>query len=46
MRILLIEDESDAAAVLATGLRENAYAVDIGSDGRTDWNLRPRTTTT
>ena len=34
MRILLIEDESDAAAVLATGLRENAYAVDIGSDGR------------
>jgi DNA-binding response OmpR family regulator len=34
MRILLVEDESDAAAVLAKGLREHAYAVDIASDGR------------
>ena len=33
MRILLVEDESDAAAVLARGLRERAYAVDIATDG-------------
>ena len=33
MRILLVEDESDAAAVLAKGLREHAYAVDVASDG-------------
>jgi len=34
MRILLVEDEPDAAAVLAKGLREHAYAVDIAADGR------------
>jgi two-component system copper resistance phosphate regulon response regulator CusR len=34
MRILLVVDESDAAAVLANGLREHAYAVDIAGDGR------------
>jgi two-component system copper resistance phosphate regulon response regulator CusR len=34
MRILLAEDEPDAAAVLAKGLREHAYAVDIAADGR------------
>ena len=34
MRILLVEDEADAAAVLAKGLREHAYAVDTASDGR------------
>jgi two-component system copper resistance phosphate regulon response regulator CusR len=34
MRILLVEDDADAAAVLAKGLREHAYAVDIASDGR------------
>jgi two-component system copper resistance phosphate regulon response regulator CusR len=34
MRILLVEDDSDAAAVLAKGLREHAYAVDISHDGR------------
>jgi CheY-like chemotaxis protein len=33
MRILLVEDEADAAAVLATGLREHAYAVDVAGDG-------------
>jgi len=33
MRILLVEDEADAAAVLAKGLREHAYAVDHASDG-------------
>ena len=34
MRLLLVEDESAAAAVLAKGLREHAYAVDIAPDGR------------
>ena len=34
MRILLVEDESDAAAVLGNGLREHAHAVDVASDGR------------
>jgi DNA-binding response OmpR family regulator len=34
MRILLVEDEPDAARVLAKGLREQAYAVDIAPNGR------------
>ena len=34
MRILLVEDDTDAAAVLAKGLREHAYAVDVAGDGR------------
>lgn len=33
MRILLVEDEPDAAKMLARGLREEAYAVDIATDG-------------
>ncbi|MEO5818927.1 MAG: response regulator transcription factor [Vicinamibacteraceae bacterium] len=33
MRILLVEDEPHAAHVLAKGLREQAYAVDVASDG-------------
>ena len=33
MRILLVEDQSDAAQVLAKGLREQSYAVDIACDG-------------
>lgn len=33
MRILVVEDEPAAAAVLAKGLREHAYAVDIAGDG-------------
>ena len=33
MRILVVEDEPVAAAVLAKGLREHAYAVDIAGDG-------------
>ena len=33
MRILLVEDQSDAAQVLAKGLREQSYAVDIAPDG-------------
>ncbi len=35
MRILLVEDEARAAQVLAKGLREEAYAVDIARDGDT-----------
>ena len=33
MRILLVEDEPVAAALLARGLREHAYAVDVAADG-------------
>ena len=33
MRILVVEDEPDAARMLAKGLRESAYAVDIAKDG-------------
>ena len=35
MRILVVEDEAVAAAVLAKGLREHAYAVDVAVDGTT-----------
>jgi DNA-binding response OmpR family regulator len=35
MRILVVEDEPNAAKVLAKGLREHAYAVDIAADGDT-----------
>ncbi len=33
MRILLVEDEPSAAGMLAKGLREEAYAVDVAADG-------------
>src|SRR5581483_1659235 len=33
MRVLLVEDEPHAAQVLAKGLREQAYAVDLAADG-------------
>jgi DNA-binding response OmpR family regulator len=33
MRILLVEDEPRAAQMLATGLREAGYAVDVAADG-------------
>jgi two-component system copper resistance phosphate regulon response regulator CusR len=33
MRILLVEDEPDAARMIAKGLREQAYAVDVAADG-------------
>jgi two-component system copper resistance phosphate regulon response regulator CusR len=33
VRILLVEDEPDAARLLAKGLREEAYAVDTAADG-------------
>jgi DNA-binding response OmpR family regulator len=34
VRILLVEDEPHAAQMLAKGLREQAYAVDVAADGR------------
>ena len=33
MRILLVEDEPRAAQMLAKGLREQAYAVDVARNG-------------
>jgi two-component system copper resistance phosphate regulon response regulator CusR len=35
MRILLVEDEPNAAQMLAKGLREQSYAVDVAADGET-----------
>ncbi len=35
MRLLLVEDEPDAARILAKGLREQGYAVDVAADGPT-----------
>jgi len=35
MRVLLVEDEPSAAHVLAKGLREQSYAVDVAADGDT-----------
>jgi DNA-binding response OmpR family regulator len=34
VRLLLVEDEPDAARMLAKGLREQTYAVDVVPDGR------------
>jgi len=33
MRLLLVEDDPDAARVLAKGLREHGYAIDVAGDG-------------
>jgi len=33
MRVLLVEDEPHAARMMALGLREQAYAVDVAADG-------------
>ena len=35
MRILLVEDDAALAGIIATGLREQAYAVDVAADGDT-----------
>jgi DNA-binding response OmpR family regulator len=35
MRLLLVEDNAEAARIIARGLREQAYAVDVASDGET-----------
>ena len=39
MRILLVEDEPNAARMLAKGLREEAYAVDVADDGERAFEL-------
>jgi two-component system copper resistance phosphate regulon response regulator CusR len=33
LRILLLEDESSAAGILAKGLRQQTFAVDVAADG-------------
>ena len=43
MRVLLVEDEPAAAQMLAKGLREQSYAVDVSSDGE-DASFRLATT--
>ncbi len=43
MRVLLVEDEPAAAGILAKGLREQAYAVDVARDGE-DASFRLATT--
>jgi len=35
VRVLLVEDEPNAAHMLAKGLREQSYAVDVAADGET-----------
>ncbi len=37
MRLLLVEDEPATARMLAKGLREHAYAVDLAHDGDAAW---------
>jgi two-component system copper resistance phosphate regulon response regulator CusR len=39
MRILIVEDETVAASVLAKGLREHAYAVDVAGDAETAFEM-------
>jgi DNA-binding response OmpR family regulator len=39
MRLLLVEDETDLAMMLAKGLRQQGYAVDIAADGALGWEL-------
>jgi two-component system copper resistance phosphate regulon response regulator CusR len=43
MRLLLVEDEPDAARMLAKGLREQSFAVDVAHDGD-DGSFRIETT--
>jgi len=43
VRLLLIEDEPDAARMLAKGLREQSFAVDVAHDGE-DGSFRIETT--
>jgi DNA-binding response OmpR family regulator len=38
MRVLLVEDERATARILAKGLREHAFAVDVVHDGRIAWS--------
>ena len=34
MKLLVVEDDRDAAAFIVKGLRENGHAVDLAEDGR------------
>jgi len=43
VRLLLVEDERDAARMLAKGLRERSFAVDVAHDGE-DASFRAETT--
>ncbi len=38
MQLLLIEDEEDAARMIAKGLRQESYGVDVASDGESGLN--------
>ncbi len=42
MRILVVEDQPDAARFIAQGLREAAYAVDVAADGEAATELLAR----
>ena len=42
----MVEDDPDAAHVLAEGLREQAYAVDVAPTVEARLSRPPRTTTT
>ena len=46
MRILLVEDEAPAAEMLAKGLREQSFAVDVAGDGEAALYQARRTITT
>jgi len=39
MRLLLIEDETKVANVIARGLRAERFAVDLAQDGRVGWEM-------
>jgi len=43
MRLLLIEDEKKVAEFVARGLRAEAFAVDVASDGKTGWEMASNT---
>ena len=42
MRILIIEDDRDAAQYLAKGLRESGHSAEVAEDGRDGLLRRPR----
>jgi two-component system copper resistance phosphate regulon response regulator CusR len=39
MRILVVEDERKVAEIVARGLRDQRFAVDVASDGQTGWDM-------
>jgi two-component system copper resistance phosphate regulon response regulator CusR len=43
MRVLLVEDEEDAARMIAKGLRQEGYFVDVASDGQAGLENSART---